>query len=72
MRPRRLTEACYGPRKVSSWRAMSREVDIAMGIKDSIVDAIGETPLVRLSRLAAGLKPQLLAKIEAMNPGGSI
>jgi cystathionine beta-synthase len=51
---------------------MSREVDTAMGIKDSIVDAIGETPLVRLSRLAAGLKPQLLAKVEAMNPGGSI
>src|ERR671931_1984075 len=51
---------------------MSREVDIAMGIKDSIVDAIGETPLVRLSRLAAGVKPQILAKIEAMNPGGSI
>jgi cystathionine beta-synthase len=51
---------------------MSREVDTATEIKDSIVDAIGETPLVRLSRLAAGVKPQLLAKIEAMNPGGSI
>jgi cystathionine beta-synthase len=51
---------------------MSRDVDMATSIKDSIVDAIGETPLVRLSRLAAGLKPQLLAKLEAMNPGGSI
>jgi cystathionine beta-synthase len=51
---------------------MSRDLDTAIGIKESIVDAIGETPLVRLSRIAAGLKPQLLAKIEAMNPGGSI
>jgi cystathionine beta-synthase len=42
------------------------------GVKDSILDAIGQTPLVRLSRLGAGLRPQLLAKVEALNPGGSI
>src|SRR3954453_16706628 len=41
-------------------------------IKDSILDAIGGTPLVRLSRLAAGLRPQLVAKAEMLNPGGSI
>jgi len=41
-------------------------------IRDSILDAIGETPLVRLSRLGRGIKPQLLAKLESMNPGGSI
>ena len=41
-------------------------------IKDSILDAIGHTPLVRLSRIAAGLTPQLVAKVEALNPGGSI
>jgi cysteine synthase A len=41
-------------------------------IKDSILDAIGDTPLVRLSRLGAGLTPQLVAKVEALNPGGSI
>jgi cystathionine beta-synthase len=51
---------------------VSKEVDTSTGIKESIIDAIGETPLVRLSRLASGLKPQLVAKIEAMNPGGSI
>jgi cystathionine beta-synthase len=44
----------------------------AADIRDSIVDAIGETPLVRLSRLGAGLAPQIVAKIEALNPGGSI
>ena len=41
-------------------------------IKDSILDAIGSTPLVRLSRLGAGLTPQIVAKVESLNPGGSI
>jgi cystathionine beta-synthase len=44
----------------------------AVDIKDSILDAIGDTPLVRLSRLAAGLTPQVVAKVESVNPGGSI
>src|SRR3954454_2919256 len=42
------------------------------GIKDTILEAIGDTPLVRLGRLGAGLTPQLVAKVEALNPGGSI
>jgi cystathionine beta-synthase len=41
-------------------------------IKDSILEAIGATPLVRLSRIGAGLAPQLVAKVESLNPGGSI
>src|SRR3954469_19921279 len=41
-------------------------------IKESILDTVGETPLVRLSRIAAGLAPQLVAKVEYFNPGGSI
>src|SRR5215218_6873553 len=41
-------------------------------ILDSILDAVGNTPLVRLSRLAAGLTPQVVAKVEYLNPGGSI
>jgi cystathionine beta-synthase len=44
----------------------------ATEIKSSILEAIGETPLVRLSRLGADLLPQLVAKVEALNPGGSI
>jgi cystathionine beta-synthase len=43
----------------------------ATEIKDSILDAIGETPLVRLSRIGADVRPQLVAKIEMVNPGGS-
>ena len=41
-------------------------------IRDSILDAIGDTPLVRLSHVAAGVRPQVVAKVEALNPGGSI
>src|SRR5256714_6672585 len=41
-------------------------------IKDTILDAIAGTPLVRLGRLGAELPAQLVAKVEALNPGGSI
>jgi len=41
-----------------------------MDIRETIVDAIGDTPLVRLGRLHP--PGNLVAKIEAMNPGGSI
>src|SRR5947208_11612883 len=41
-------------------------------IKDTIWEAIGGTPLVRLGRMGAGLRPQLVAKVESLNPGGSI
>jgi cystathionine beta-synthase len=41
-------------------------------IKDSILDTVGETPLVRLSRIGAGIATPIVAKIEYFNPGGSI
>src|SRR6516165_4313880 len=41
-------------------------------ISDSILETIGNTPLVRLTRIAPGVRPQLLAKLEVFNPGGSI
>jgi cystathionine beta-synthase len=33
---------------------------------------VGGTPLVALDRLADGLTPRVVAKLEAMNPGGSV
>lgn len=39
---------------------------------ESILDTIGHTPLVRLSRMAGGLAPLVLAKCEMFNPGGSV
>jgi cysteine synthase A len=43
-------------------------------IYDSIIDTIGDTPLVRLPRLAAELKPkgEVLAKLEFFNPLASV
>jgi cystathionine beta-synthase len=37
----------------------------------SILDAIGNTPLVRLSRIGRALTVELYGKVEACNPGGS-
>lgn len=42
------------------------------GILDSIVDAVGNTPLVRLQRLGREYDVELLAKCEFLNPGGSV
>ncbi|MEX2275844.1 MAG: cystathionine beta-synthase [Actinomycetota bacterium] len=42
------------------------------GVLDSILDAVGATPLVRLGRTAAGVRPEVLAKLEMLNPGGSV
>jgi hypothetical protein len=41
-------------------------------IKDSILDTVGETPLIRLSRIGAGIATPIVAKVEYFNPGGSI
>ena len=41
-------------------------------ILDSILDAVGHTPMVRLSRIAKGIPCEVLAKCEFMNPGGSV
>jgi cystathionine beta-synthase len=38
----------------------------------TVLDLVGDTPLVRLQKVGAGLGPTLLAKLEYMNPGGSV
>src|SRR5207249_5517063 len=43
-----------------------------MQVLDSFLDAMGDTPLVRLRAVTRGLRPTLLAKLEYMNPGGSV
>ena len=39
---------------------------------ESVLDTIGETPLVKLNRLGADLPCTVLAKVEFFNPGGSV
>jgi len=41
-------------------------------IFDSILDAVGETPIVRLKRIARGMPCEVLGKCEYLNPGGSV
>jgi cystathionine beta-synthase len=43
-----------------------------MEVVDSLIDLVGGTPLVRLRHVAEGLAPLLLAKVESLNPGGSV
>jgi cystathionine beta-synthase len=43
-----------------------------MSYSESLVDLIGNTPLVRLNSVTAGLAPTVLAKVEYFNPGGSV
>lgn len=38
----------------------------------SILDTIGNTPLVRLNRVVSELRATVLAKLEFLNPGGSV
>ncbi|MBI1748700.1 MAG: pyridoxal-phosphate dependent enzyme [Acidobacteria bacterium] len=39
---------------------------------ESILDTIGNTPLVRLNKLTRGVKCKVYAKLEYFNPGGSV
>jgi cystathionine beta-synthase len=43
-----------------------------MQVVDSLLDLVGDTPLVRLDRIGRDIAPQLLAKLEFLNPGGSV
>src|SRR5665213_1313240 len=42
-----------------------------MKYANSVLDLIGNTPLVRLNSVSKGYKPMILAKVEYLNPGGS-
>jgi cysteine synthase A len=41
-------------------------------ILNDVTELIGNTPLVRLRRVTAGAKAEVLAKLEFQNPGGSV
>ncbi len=41
-------------------------------IHNNILSVIGNTPLVRLNHVTRGIKPTILAKLEFLNPGGSV
>src|SRR6185295_8015786 len=41
-------------------------------IRNSILDTVGRTPLVRINRISRKPGVEILAKLEAFNPGGSV
>jgi cysteine synthase A len=45
---------------------------VARRVFDGILETIGDTPLVRLARLAPERSLEIFAKVERFNPGGSI
>ncbi|PJJ71018.1 cystathionine beta-synthase [Diaminobutyricimonas aerilata] len=42
-----------------------------MKYAESVIDLVGDTPLVKLNRVVEGYAPTILAKLEYLNPGGS-
>jgi len=42
------------------------------GVRGTILERIGDTPLIPLRRVTAGLRGELWAKLESANPGGSV
>ena len=42
------------------------------GIADSVLDLVGDTPLVRLNRVVPEGSATIYGKLESMNPGGSV
>ena len=46
--------------------------DPEMQIADSLLDLVGNTPMVRMGRVGRDLECDLVAKVEMFNPGGSV
>jgi cystathionine beta-synthase len=43
-----------------------------MAVLETFLDAVGDTPLVRLHQVTRHVRPTILAKLEMLNPGGSV
>ncbi|MCI0661457.1 MAG: pyridoxal-phosphate dependent enzyme [Acidobacteria bacterium] len=43
-----------------------------MNYRENIIELIGNTPLLKINKLTRGMKPLVLAKMESLNPGGSV
>jgi len=53
--------------KIAEWKIMADK-----RVYDSILDVVGHTPMVKLNRVTAGLSGEVLAKLEFLNPMGSV
>src|SRR5207248_3226782 len=53
-------------------RAAVRIRSGTMDVAESLLDLVGNSPLVKLDRIGRGIRCRLVAKLEFMNPGGSV
>jgi cystathionine beta-synthase len=51
---------------------VTRPIPDDWDVKANVIEAIGNTPLIRLNRVTEGIKATVLAKVEMFNPGGSV
>ena len=56
----------------SDLRQLKPSVRAGEEIADSVLDLVGNTPLVRLHRLVPEASAEVLVKLDSLNPGGSI
>ena len=70
--PRTQTDTARHANDTALWPEVSRPYRMPMTVHESVLDAIGYTPLVRLRRLGEGLRPTIYAKLEFQNIGGSV
>lgn len=59
-----------GPDRSSRLLTMSKT--LMKGSVENVIDAIGGTPIVRLNHVTEGIESEIYAKIEYMNPAGSM
>jgi cystathionine beta-synthase len=50
----------------------TKQMKSSLKVTESILDLIGNTPMLKLNKLTKGLESTILAKLEFLNPGGSI
>ena len=63
-----MTERTTGPKTMPT----SETNTVTPAIRETILDTVGDTPLVGLRRLGQGLPGRIAVKMESFNPGGSV
>ena len=56
--------------ELTTIRPDARELPLA--IRPNVIAALGNTPLVRLNAVTRGIRTPVVAKLEMLNPGGSV
>ncbi len=69
--PRRLPGDRLQRLRRSGCRTQTEE-STGLQVTESLIELVGGTPLLRLRRVAASVPPQVLSKVEYLNPGGSV